>query len=76
MLYTNKNIIMSSFESSRGIQTKEGGPDKVSSKLTQSFLEKRFLKCFNQIKECQPSWSCDQRFVDKFSFPCSFKLKD
>ena len=29
-------------------------------------LERRFLKCFYQIWIWQPSWSCDQHYVDLF----------
>ena len=34
ILYMNKNIIMSSFKSSRDIQKKEGGPDSCFGSLT------------------------------------------
>ena len=33
-----------------------------------------FLKCFNHIWAWQPSLSCDQHYVDEFSFPCTYKL--
>ena len=34
----------------------------------------RFLKYFYHIWAWQPSWSCDQHFVDEFSFTCTYKL--
>ena len=36
--------------------------------------QRRFLKCFYHIWAWQPSWSCDQHYVDEFSFPCPYKL--
>ena len=38
------------------------------------FLRRRFLKGFYHIWAWQPSWSCDQHHVIKFSFPCTWKL--
>ena len=32
------------------------------------------LKGFYHIWMWQPSWSCDQHHVIKFSFPCTWKL--
>ena len=54
MLHTNKNIKMSSL---------------VSSKSAQRLLERRFLKSFYHIWTWQPSWSCDQHYVDEFLCP-------
>ena len=36
--------------------------------------EEDFLKGFYHIWAWQPSWSCDQHHVIRFSFPCTCKL--
>ena len=33
--------------------------------------EEDFLKGFHHIWAWRPSWSCDQDYVIKFSFPCT-----
>ena len=35
---------------------------------------KRILKGFHHILAWQPSWSCDQHHINKFSFQCTQKL--
>ena len=40
----------------------------------QSIGSEDFLKGFYNIWAWQPSWSCDQHHVYKFSFPCTLKL--
>ena len=47
---------------------------QVSWKSVQRFQRRRFLKGFYHIWAWQPSWSCDQHHVNKFSFPCTCKL--
>ena len=38
----------------------------MSSKSALWFLELRFLKCLYHIWAWQPSWSCDQHYVNNF----------
>ena len=42
--------------------------------ISPAVPEKTILKCFNHIWAWQPSWSCDQHYVDEFSFPWPYKL--
>ena len=47
---------------------------QVSWKSASRFWKRRFLKGFYHIWAWRPSWSCDRHHVNKFSFPCTWKL--
>ena len=44
---------------------------KVPLKSVNCFRGRRFLKGFYLICIWRPSWSCDQYYLNEFSFPCT-----